>query len=108
MNMSAVTGIAVSAIAVQVVGLGVIGWSLANSVRYLSAASRLEAPNGRKVAARAILWRTMATAVALISTTVGAGQEATFARALAVRASSLSATRSNLSNTTSRRTHEHA
>lgn len=73
MSPGAVAGIAVSALAVQVVGLGVVGWSLANSVRYLAAVASLDVPNGRRVAARAILWRTSATAVALISTAVGAG-----------------------------------
>lgn len=72
MSAQAVVGIAVSALAVQVVGLGVVGWALANSVQYLTAVASMDVANGRRVAARAILWRTSATAVALISTAVNA------------------------------------
>ena len=54
-------------LAVQVLTLMLTSWSIANAITYVSLVQKHEIKNGKRVAAKAILWRAVSLAFAVIA-----------------------------------------
>ncbi|MCA1799972.1 MAG: hypothetical protein LC650_01580 [Actinobacteria bacterium] len=56
-----------TAAAIQVITLALTGWSIATAIGYMGTINKFGITNGKRIAARAILWRAIALAIAVVA-----------------------------------------